>query len=164
MPDREDQQSDNAYIGPTIPIRRLDRPPRQPAPPLDPPPRRPAVRPRRAQARSVLLARLRTAALILLGLVGIGLLLSYLQIRDLAAQTVVRDARSGVFSLSPAAPFTMLLIGVDERPDHPEEGVRSDTLIVARIDPAGRWMSLLSIPRDTLVPVRELGASRIDRR
>jgi LCP family protein required for cell wall assembly len=109
-----------------------------------------------------MIARIRMIALILLALLGVGLLLTYLQIRDLAAQTVIRDVRRGVFSISPAAPFTMLLIGVDERPDHPEEGVRSDTIIVARIDPPGRWAALLSIPRDTLAPVRDLGQSKIN--
>jgi LCP family protein required for cell wall assembly len=59
-------------------------------------------------------------------------------------------------------PFTLLLVGIDERPDHPEEGVRGDTLIVARVDPAGGWVALLSIPRDTLAEVRDLGPAKIN--
>lgn len=50
-------------------------------------------------------------------------------------------------------PFTMLLVGVDVREDAAEEGVRSDTLIVARVDPGEGWASMLSIPRDTLVDI-----------
>lgn len=50
-------------------------------------------------------------------------------------------------------PFNVLLIGVDSRPDHPEAGVRSDTLIVVRVDPVAKWAAMLSIPRDTFVKI-----------
>jgi len=50
-------------------------------------------------------------------------------------------------------PFTLLVIGVDVREDAPEEGVRSDTLIVVRVDPVKKWASMLSIPRDTVVDI-----------
>lgn len=54
-------------------------------------------------------------------------------------------------------PFNVLLIGVDARPEHPEAGVRSDTLIVVRVDPVAKWAAMLSIPRDSFVkiPYRE---------
>lgn len=50
-----------------------------------------------------------------------------------------------------SAPFNVLLIGADFRTANPEEGARSDTLIVARIDPINKTVGLLSIPRDTQV-------------
>ncbi len=50
-------------------------------------------------------------------------------------------------------PFTILVIGVDVREDAEKEGVRSDTLIVARVDPQEKWVSMLSIPRDTVVDI-----------
>jgi LCP family protein required for cell wall assembly len=50
-------------------------------------------------------------------------------------------------------PFTVLLIGTDVRDDPREPSVRSDTLILARVDPETRWAALLSIPRDTLVTI-----------
>ncbi len=50
-------------------------------------------------------------------------------------------------------PFTMLIIGVDLREDHPDDGARSDTLIVVHVDPRDKWASMLSIPRDTLVQI-----------
>ncbi len=50
-------------------------------------------------------------------------------------------------------PFTVLIVGVDVREDAAAEGVRSDTLIVARVDPNEGWASMLSIPRDTLVDI-----------
>jgi polyisoprenyl-teichoic acid--peptidoglycan teichoic acid transferase len=51
---------------------------------------------------------------------------------------------------------------VDERAGHPEEGVRSDTLILVRLDALGRWAGMLSIPRDTRVELPDVGATKIN--
>ncbi len=61
-------------------------------------------------------------------------------------------------------PFTLLVIGVDMRENAEKEGVRSDTLIVARVDPVEKWVSLLSIPRDTVVyiPSDECATQKIN--
>jgi LCP family protein required for cell wall assembly len=40
--------------------------------------------------------------------------------------------------------------------------VRSDTLILARLDAAGRWVSLLSIPRDSQVELPDVGTTKIN--
>ncbi|WP_238613568.1 LCP family protein [Candidatus Oscillochloris fontis] len=66
---------------------------------------------------------------------------------------------SGVASLQ--APFNILLIGVDRRPDM-QEGVRSDTLILVHVDPAAGWAGMLSIPRDSVVQVPHLGFQKIN--
>jgi polyisoprenyl-teichoic acid--peptidoglycan teichoic acid transferase len=58
-----------------------------------------------------------------------------------------------------ATPFTVLLLGVDLRED-PDEGARSDTLIVVRVDPQGRWASMLSIPRDSIADIPRSGGMR----
>jgi polyisoprenyl-teichoic acid--peptidoglycan teichoic acid transferase len=58
-------------------------------------------------------------------------------------------------------PFTVLLLGVDSRPN-PEEGARSDTLIVAYVQPQEGWAGMLSIPRDTVVQLRGLGEGKIN--
>lgn len=58
-------------------------------------------------------------------------------------------------------PFTVLLLGVDRRPDG-SEGVRSDTLILAYVHPTERWASLLSIPRDTVATIPGLGEQKIN--
>lgn len=50
-------------------------------------------------------------------------------------------------------PFTILLVGVDKRAEAVTEGVRSDTLILVRINPQGNWATMLSIPRDSIVPL-----------
>ncbi|MFQ3661367.1 MAG: LCP family protein [Chloroflexaceae bacterium] len=58
-------------------------------------------------------------------------------------------------------PFNVLLIGVDRRPD-PEEGARSDTLILVHVNPAGGWAGMLSIPRDSVVQIPGLGMTKIN--
>lgn len=80
----------------------------------------------------------------------------------LNAITRTTDVRAQVPQAGPPPallqqPFNVLLIGVDSRPDTPEAGVRSDTLIVVRVDPVDKWAAMLSIPRDTFVqiPYRE---------
>jgi LCP family protein required for cell wall assembly len=48
-------------------------------------------------------------------------------------------------------PFYVLLMGSDRRPG--EKWARSDTLIVARVDPKLRKVQMISIPRDTRVTI-----------
>lgn len=49
--------------------------------------------------------------------------------------------------------FTMLLMGMDTRPDESDDICRTDTILVISIDPATRSIGMLSIPRDTHVEV-----------
>jgi LCP family protein required for cell wall assembly len=60
----------------------------------------------------------------------------------------------------PEDPFWMLLIGTDDA----EEGEisRSDTIILARIDPVHRTAALVSIPRDTQVNIPGYGIAKIN--
>lgn len=50
---------------------------------------------------------------------------------------------------SPKGPFYVLMLGTDGRPG--ETSFRSDTIVLTRIDPAKKKVTLLSIPRDTRV-------------
>ncbi|KAB8142771.1 LytR family transcriptional regulator [Chloroflexia bacterium SDU3-3] len=59
------------------------------------------------------------------------------------------------------APFNILLVGVDRR-TNPEEGVRSDTLIAVHVDPQQKTAAMLSIPRDTIVQVPNVGQAKIN--
>lgn len=56
-------------------------------------------------------------------------------------------------------PVTLLLLGVDRRED---EGARSDTIILIRIDPANNSAAMLSIPRDTKVVIPGFGIQKIN--
>lgn len=95
--------------------------------------------------------------ILVVAVVGIG----YWQIHQLARQIVVADPR-GSAAASPLLGANILVVGVDIRRDRPEEGVRSDTLMVVRLDGRGGWLNLLSIPRDTQIDLPERGPSKIN--
>lgn len=64
-------------------------------------------------------------------------------------------------------PFYMLLMGTDEsqdRQDDPELAgtFRTDTIILARVDPQQQALTLVSIPRDTKVDLGEYGEQKIN--
>ncbi|KUP04378.1 LytR family transcriptional regulator [Bacillus coahuilensis p1.1.43] len=57
-------------------------------------------------------------------------------------------------------PFSMLIMGIE---DYSSEGVgRTDSLMVATIDPVNKSVKLLSIPRDTLVDIPGEGEDKIN--
>ncbi len=58
------------------------------------------------------------------------------------------------------APFYMIIMGVDNREGETRQ--RSDTLIVARVDPQQRAATLVSIPRDTRVEIPGEGTRKIN--
>lgn len=148
MRDRYDNDPNNrqaqrrAYTGETIVMRRA----RGAAPPV----RRSAWR------------RIRRTLMLIGVLLAVLIALFYWQFAAAVAPLIVADARSFPPLNPPGTAINVLLIGVDERPDHPEEGVRSDTLIVVRLDTIGRRVSLLSIPRDTRADVRDIGPAKIN--
>lgn len=80
------------------------------------------------------------------------------------------DAVNGEIDLSqpfaPATlkePFTVLLIGVDKRAESISEGVRSDTLILVRVNPLQNWATMLSIPRDSVAPLPDGSYGKVNR-
>jgi len=132
-----------AYTGDTIVMRRR-------VPVTAPPSRRSIWR------------RIRRALLAGVVLLALLIALAYWQFAAAVAPLIVADARPFPPLNPPGTGINILLIGVDERPDHPEEGVRSDTLIVVHLDTIGRRVSLLSIPRDTRVELRDIGPAKIN--
>lgn len=60
-------------------------------------------------------------------------------------------------------PFTVLLIGVDKRAESISEGVRSDTLILVRVNPLQNWATMLSIPRDSVAPLPDGTYGKVNR-
>lgn len=64
-------------------------------------------------------------------------------------------------------PFYMLLLGVDGSLDRDESGefggsYRSDSMMLARIDPKEHKVAIISIPRDTRVDLGEYGVNKIN--
>jgi LCP family protein required for cell wall assembly len=49
--------------------------------------------------------------------------------------------------------FNVLLLGIDKRDDEPIAGTRSDTIIIASIDPESKSAALVSLPRDLWVTI-----------
>ncbi len=61
---------------------------------------------------------------------------------------------------APSDPFYVLLLGTDGRPG--ESKYRSDTIILARINPADKQITLVSIPRDIPVEIPGHGRQKIN--
>ena len=57
-------------------------------------------------------------------------------------------------------PFYMLLLGTDGRPG--DTAYRADSIILARVDPKAKQVTLISIPRDTQVTIGTHGTQKIN--
>ncbi len=165
---RRPSSEDEPYTGETLPmpaLPRRDLPGRQPArkaarPPGASPRRAPLAPPRARRDWRRILARFGMAAVVLLLLACVGLLVLQQQV---ARAVALRDVRANRPVAKPLLmPMNVLLLGVDSRPDHPEEGIRSDSLLLLRLDPVGGWANLLTIPRDSLADVPGSGPLKIN--
>jgi LCP family protein required for cell wall assembly len=56
----------------------------------------------------------------------------------------------------------ILLLGIDKRDDEPFNGTRSDTVMIASIDPVTKSAALVSLPRDLWVQIPNYGPQRIN--
>lgn len=107
---------------------------------------------------------------VLLALVGVGTAagLYLADINSRLAEGVDDDLRQQLVAVEPQEPFYMLLLGVDKSEGRSEEwgsdasNFRSDTIILARVDPPAQKVTLVSIPRDTLVDMGEHGEQKIN--
>lgn len=63
----------------------------------------------------------------------------------------------------PSAPFTVLLLGSDDDSKFAADQYNTQSMILVRVDPAGRQVTMLSIPRDLWVPISgQRGVGKID--
>jgi LCP family protein required for cell wall assembly len=84
------------------------------------------------------------------------------QVETRNPQTVTA-ARHELVQTAPGKPVTLLLIGSDRREVlGPSDVGRSDTLILVRLDPRTKSISMLSIPRDLRVEIPGYGMDRIN--
>lgn len=81
------------------------------------------------------------------------------------------DSIAALSTTAAGKPFTMLIVGSDTRSltdgkafggSSAAAGQRSDTIMLARVVPAARQITLMSIPRDLYVPVQGMGQTRIN--
>lgn len=74
--------------------------------------------------------------------------------------TEVGNTKEALTPMVSTDPFYMMLIGSDSRND--DENERSDTNIVARIDPQSGTVNLISIPRDTAINLEGYGTQKFN--
>jgi anionic cell wall polymer biosynthesis LytR-Cps2A-Psr (LCP) family protein len=58
-------------------------------------------------------------------------------------------------SAAPGAPFTVLLLGSDDDSKFKADRVLTQSMILVRVEPATKHVTMLSIPRDLWVPLEE---------
>jgi LCP family protein required for cell wall assembly len=92
----------------------------------------------------------------------IPVLVASFQLRQIATAIGAIDFRPDRPNTVIAQGFTLLIVGVDSRNDGSNTSVRSDSLMLARIQPYTGNVSLLSIPRDSRVSIRGRGESKIN--
>ncbi len=129
-------------------------------------PRRPSTRRRASRARGA--ARWGPVLLLLLGFVlsgTIGAGAYFLPLVTTAArQTNLPSGRATTepAPAPPTAPFTVLLLGSDDDSKFAKDRVLTQTMILIRVNPEVRQVTMLSIPRDLWVPLSTGGSAKID--
>ncbi|WP_409022115.1 LCP family protein [Dellaglioa sp. P0083] len=96
------------------------------------------------------------AALLVIG--GVLMAKVYLDAKDVVDNTYqkanVKSKRTtGSVSLDKEAPFSVLILGVDTGEEGRADQGRSDTMMVATINPKTDLTTLTSLPRDTKIPI-----------
>ena len=84
-------------------------------------------------------------------------------------KNVDSSLRSVLTETKVTEPFYMLLLGIDRDEDRTAEagsadysGFRTDTIILARVDPTKKKVTLISIPRDVMVSMGSNGEQKIN--
>ena len=117
---------------------------------------------RRSRTKKIILAVVGALVLFaLLAVVGVYAYAMHLQ-KTMQPQTQV-ERKSLVAQLSaakPGEPFNILLMGTDGRAG--QSSYRSDTIVVAHVDPQQKKVWMLSIPRDTKVLIPGHGYQKIN--
>ncbi len=122
---------------------------------------------KKRQRKRILVATL--SVLFVLMLTGAGAAWAYMSNINNALNDGVDEDLLSSLSVTDSAsdPFYMLLIGIDkseERETTNEYGgaYRTDSMILARIDPKDKEVTLISIPRDTQVTIGSHGTQKIN--
>lgn len=73
---------------------------------------------------------------------------------------VIDEAKAQLDIPPPDEPMNVLVLGSDQDPDGNSK--RSDTIMLARVNPQGECISILSMPRDLIVDIPEVGKDKIN--
>ena len=71
-------------------------------------------------------------------------------------------ARAQLEQVEGGAPQTILVLGSDKRDSTQGDPGRSDTAILLRVDPDKEFLSLMSMPRDLVVPIPDHGPDKLN--
>ena len=98
---------------------------------------------------------------ILLGVAGVIAIFAYADhVRKVITVTDINKLAPDLTPAQPGEPFNILLLGADYRAG--DTAFRTDTIVVARIDPRQKKMWMISIPRDTKVLIPGHGYQKIN--
>ena len=123
---------------------------------------------RRKKRRGIVLRTLLVTVLVALIGVGTAAALYIVRINENLSHGVTEELRQQLVAVEPQEPFYMLLLGVDKSEGRAEQwgdttsSFRSDTIILARVDPPAQRVTLVSIPRDTMVDMGSHGTQKIN--
>src|SRR5258708_7210695 len=102
------------------------------------------------------------AGFVLAGLIGLtAYFLPVLQ----STTTPVMNSGPGILNpiAGPTQPFTVLLLGSDDDSKFAADQYNTQSMILVRVDPASKQVTMLSIPRDLWVPIAgQRGAGKVD--
>lgn len=73
---------------------------------------------------------------------------------------VIYEAKAQLDIPPPDEPMNILVLGADQDPDGNSK--RSDTIMLARVNPQGECLSILSMPRDLIVDIPDVGKDKIN--
>lgn len=125
---------------------------------------------RQAHTRKRVFAGIGVALLAIVTVAAVAIALYIHGLNQALNSGVSDDLRAELTSAGDGKPFYMLLLGVDKSQERVDSGgfgsdssaYRSDTIILARVDPANHKVTLVSIPRDTKVDMGEYGTQKIN--
>lgn len=124
-------------------------------------------RKKKSKRKRIALISLAVVCVLMLG--GIGAAWAYItQVDSFLRDDLDADLLNSLaVTDSPSDPFYMLLIGADKSEDRDASGefggsYRTDSMILARVDPQEKEVTLISVPRDTRVNIPGHGEQKIN--
>jgi LCP family protein required for cell wall assembly len=93
---------------------------------------------------------------------GVGAFIQGWLIGFIGGAIVMGSLSLALLILAPPQRTNILLLGLDRRPSEDTTASRSDTMILATVDPASRYVGMLSIPRDLYVTQNDGSQDRIN--
>lgn len=124
-------------------------------------------RKKKSKRKRILFISLAVVCVLILG--GIGAAWAYIsQVDNSLRDDLDADLLNSLaVTDSPSDPFYMLLIGADKSQERDASGefsgsYRTDSMILARVDPQEKEVTLISVPRDTKVELGQYGTQKIN--